>query len=476
MSGHGRKRTLKESGIGDSGSGTDGPDRQRRETESNTGTPSVEKVDKQSGRQDVESVPPPARFLPVAGQQVPSKDGGGGIPGNLNFLQSALLQRLQNSVVPSPSSHIGAPRIFGGRDGGLSGLVGMPEGLARSSSFPPAPGMPASSGALPFGTLSRVAPVSAIPTESASVFQPSSAGGEGSGEQNGSGSSSRIEGKSDAASSTLNGKTGELASSNGNNGSRDTSSAGNNGSSDGGSNERQRRSGGESEESSDGVPTPNGAPAVAVPPSMSEMDKASDSLKEKKVPPFLSSLWTILEESEGANCIKWTRDGEAFVITSPTELSKTILPKHFKHSNFQSFIRQLNVYGFRKSSHDAYEFKHSNFLKGRPELLHQISRMGATTRRESTATAVRRMEHNARAIEELQAATDHCFATVELLRQEMRQRDVTLLALMNEIQSRNQQLASLQANIDQLSVELNGEVQQRWRLEQAVFGDPMQKR
>jgi len=380
MSGHGRKRTLKESGIGDSGSGTDGPDRQRRETESNTGTPSVEKVDKQSGRQDVESVPPPARFLPVAGQQVPSKDGGGGIPGNLNFLQSALLQRLQNSVVPSPSSHIGAPRIFGGRDGGLSGLVGMPEGLARSSSFPPAPGMPASSGALPFGTLSRVAPVSAIPTESASVFQPSSAGGEGSGEQNGSGSSSRIEGKSDAASSTLNGKTGELASSNGNNGSRDTSSAGNNGSSDGGSNERQRRSGGESEESSDGVPTPNGAPAVAVPPSMSEMDKASDSFKEKKgglffcpsflaplpmlhyservkatsnaalrlfvfyaVPPFLSSLWTILEESEGANCIKWTRDGEAFVITSPTELSKTILPKHFKHSNFQSFIRQLNV-------------------------------------------------------------------------------------------------------------------------------------
>jgi len=49
--------------------------------------------------------------------------------------------------------------------------------------------------------------------------------------------------------------------------------------------------------------------------------------------------------------IGWSQDGESFLIKDVGRLTAEIFPKHFKHSNYLSFVRQLNFYGFRKK-HD----------------------------------------------------------------------------------------------------------------------------
>jgi hypothetical protein len=43
-------------------------------------------------------------------------------------------------------------------------------------------------------------------------------------------------------------------------------------------------------------------------------------------------------------------DGSAFEVKDPKKLEAEVLPKYFRHSRFQSFVRQLNFYNFKKTN------------------------------------------------------------------------------------------------------------------------------
>lgn len=113
------------------------------------------------------------------------------------------------------------------------------------------------------------------------------------------------------------------------------------------------------------------------------------------VPGFLSKLYEIFSSSEFDDCCKWGAKGESIIVFQLDTFSKKVLPKYFKHQNFQSFVRQLNNYDFRKNTQDPNlaEFHHPFFKKDKPELMSQIKRKSLHNRKESAGAATEG-EHN----------------------------------------------------------------------------------
>lgn len=74
--------------------------------------------------------------------------------------------------------------------------------------------------------------------------------------------------------------------------------------------------------------------------------------------------------------ISWTETGDAFRISDLTRLENETLPTYFRHRRFQSLVRQLNFYNFRKVNRERnfWVYKHSLFHRDRPEELHLLRR------------------------------------------------------------------------------------------------------
>uniref|UniRef100_A0A8C4YUL2 HSF-type DNA-binding domain-containing protein n=1 Tax=Gadus morhua TaxID=8049 RepID=A0A8C4YUL2_GADMO len=103
------------------------------------------------------------------------------------------------------------------------------------------------------------------------------------------------------------------------------------------------------------------------------------------VPAFLTKLWMLVEDPDTDDLICWSPSGSSFHVLEHARFSKDVLPKFFKHNNMASFIRQLNMYGFRKVVHMEHggllkpekedtEFQHPFFSRGQQQLLDHIKR------------------------------------------------------------------------------------------------------
>lgn len=97
--------------------------------------------------------------------------------------------------------------------------------------------------------------------------------------------------------------------------------------------------------------------------------------------PFPEKLHRMLKEAEdnkAEDVVSFFSHGRAFGVHDVDRFTAEIMPKYFKQSKWNSFARQLNLYGFQRISNgpDSGGYYHELFLKGRPNLCRHMRRVG----------------------------------------------------------------------------------------------------
>ncbi|KAJ3559804.1 hypothetical protein NM688_g113 [Phlebia brevispora] len=106
---------------------------------------------------------------------------------------------------------------------------------------------------------------------------------------------------------------------------------------------------------------------------------------EDEMPPtcdFVRKLYRLLEDKSLSHIICWGPEGDFFIIKDVNTFTTDILPRTFKHSNFASFVRQLNKYDFHKMKsgddnqfgENSWLFHHRDFHAGGLDALEHIKR------------------------------------------------------------------------------------------------------
>ena len=112
-------------------------------------------------------------------------------------------------------------------------------------------------------------------------------------------------------------------------------------------------------------------------PAPSSSSASGEGLEIKSITSFLINLYNLVSDSTSDHIVRWIPKNKTFMILDQETFTDVILPKYFRHANFTSFTRQLNMYGFRKMNPRQklmQVFYHPRFQKDQKDMLHDIQR------------------------------------------------------------------------------------------------------
>lgn len=189
---------------------------------------------------------------------------------------------------------------------------------------------------------------------------------------------------------------------------------------------------------------------------------------------FVKKLYRMLEEPEIVNIVSWGHKGDSFVVKDMNEFTKSVLPRIFKHSNFASFVRQLNKYDFHKvkTSDDSpfgeqsWTFRHPEFRADRPHSLENIKRKVAVSRKPPAAQYMSPIPQGPpveyiRTIESLQSQVDHLTRAHDDMAERLRAMETNYKEVLNE-------MVNFQRGLGQHDVLVQNLIQHFLRIDQTV--------
>jgi len=119
---------------------------------------------------------------------------------------------------------------------------------------------------------------------------------------------------------------------------------------------------------------------ASVPQNQKQRSSCVVAQPPEEVAGFVRTLFTLLRVCD-PQIVSWSSDGSAMLIHDPARFAGEVCPKFFRHRNFNSFTRLLNMYQFHKvpstGRDKAVVFVHPCFKRDGEDNLSKIQRKGA---------------------------------------------------------------------------------------------------